>query len=432
MMASCNNSPTSGHKTPPWDARYCTRSDTDVSILSIWRTMTSAVAQTSMPKPRKKREAFGSLRKLPSGRQQASYTGPDGVRYSADKTFPTMTDARGWLSRMRTRIDEGSWTVADARGEKSRKDAKGVQLGDLMVQYIADRSIRKSPLTLRSRREYERKMKKELLPLMHMRIPMIVPEDINEWYFDIYDDGTWTKAARAYELVRATLNYAIRKKMITTNPCEIVGGSEKNTGIKVLPPSGPEEMDGLYASLPRVYHSAIDLATWATARWGELTELRRSDFVILRDKEGVVEDIIVKIHRGVITTVEDGYVVGKTKSEAGVRDIYLPPFIFNDVLEHLDERVGEADDALFYTAVGTETHLPRSTFNTHWDKARIAIGRPDLHFHALRHYGATKYGHTGATAKEIMGRAGHKTMAASMIYQHSGLRDRELAHKLER
>ena len=37
---------------------------------------------------RKGRRAFGATRRLPSGRWQASYLGPDGVRRIAPQTFP--------------------------------------------------------------------------------------------------------------------------------------------------------------------------------------------------------------------------------------------------------------------------------------------------------------------------------------------------------
>lgn len=36
-----------------------------------------------------KRRRFGSVRKLPSGRFQARYPGPDGLLRSAPETFPT-------------------------------------------------------------------------------------------------------------------------------------------------------------------------------------------------------------------------------------------------------------------------------------------------------------------------------------------------------
>jgi len=39
----------------------------------------------------KGRRPFGTIRKLPSGRYQARYWGPDGVRRAADDTFATKT-----------------------------------------------------------------------------------------------------------------------------------------------------------------------------------------------------------------------------------------------------------------------------------------------------------------------------------------------------
>ena len=51
---------------------------------------------------RQAKRQFGSIRKLPSGRFQARYTGPDGhaARPAADGqalTFQTRGDADGWL-----------------------------------------------------------------------------------------------------------------------------------------------------------------------------------------------------------------------------------------------------------------------------------------------------------------------------------------------
>ena len=74
-------------------------------------------------KKRKKREAFGAIRKL-GNRQQASYPGPDGVRYNAQHTFDNLTDARAWLTRVRASINEGTWTVGEAQGEISAERSK--------------------------------------------------------------------------------------------------------------------------------------------------------------------------------------------------------------------------------------------------------------------------------------------------------------------
>ena len=41
------------------------------------------------------KRGFGSIRKLPSGRYQARYTGPDGGEHKAPKTFAEKIDAEG-------------------------------------------------------------------------------------------------------------------------------------------------------------------------------------------------------------------------------------------------------------------------------------------------------------------------------------------------
>ena len=64
-----------------------------------------------------KRESWGSLRKLPSGRWQARYPGPDGEAYTArtedDKslTFLTKTDARRWVAAVHTKVSLGQDTA---------------------------------------------------------------------------------------------------------------------------------------------------------------------------------------------------------------------------------------------------------------------------------------------------------------------------------
>lgn len=47
---------------------------------------------------------FGWVRKLPSGRHQASYMSPDGVRVNAPTTFVKEEHADKWLAAQRTDI----------------------------------------------------------------------------------------------------------------------------------------------------------------------------------------------------------------------------------------------------------------------------------------------------------------------------------------
>ena len=56
---------------------------------------------------------FGALRKLPSGKWQASYVGPDGFRRVATNTFPTKGDAQAWLTLREAELLRGEWADPD-------------------------------------------------------------------------------------------------------------------------------------------------------------------------------------------------------------------------------------------------------------------------------------------------------------------------------
>jgi integrase len=65
-------------------------------------------------------------------------------------------------------------------------------------------------------------------------------------------------------------------------------------------------------------------------------------------------------------------------------------------------------------------------FRGPWEAARDSIGRPELHFHDLRHAGATWLAISGATTRELMARVGHASPAAALRYQHA-TEDRDTA-----
>ena len=88
---------------------------------------------TEQKRPTTKRETWGSLRKLPSGRWQARYPAPDGEIYTArtddDKplTFLTKTDARTWLAGAHTKIARGDWQPPSAVAARRRAEAAADQ-----------------------------------------------------------------------------------------------------------------------------------------------------------------------------------------------------------------------------------------------------------------------------------------------------------------
>lgn len=79
------------------------------------------------------RRGFGAIRQLPSKRYQASYLGPDSIRYTAPSTFAAKGDAEGWLSAEQRLIDLETWQPPEQR-EQQRAAAR-LTVGEWLQQF---------------------------------------------------------------------------------------------------------------------------------------------------------------------------------------------------------------------------------------------------------------------------------------------------------
>jgi integrase len=79
--------------------------------------------------------------------------------------------------------------------------------------------------------------------------------------------------------------------MLASNPCHVRGGGNARRKRKIVPATLPE-LETITANLPDCYRLMVLLASWCALRFGELTELRRSDIDLKNGK--------VMIKRGVV------------------------------------------------------------------------------------------------------------------------------------
>ena len=136
--------------------------------------------------------------------------------------------------------------------------------------------------------------------------------------------------------------------------------------------------------------------------------------------------------RRAVSFTPGGATVGPPKTDAGIRDVAIPPHLHDIVRDHLKDHVRPAQDSLLFRS-DSGGHLYESVVYKRWNAARKVAGRPDLRFHDLRHTGATLAAQAGATTAELQARLGHTTSDAAMIYQHAAKgRDRQLARELSR
>jgi integrase len=364
---------------------------------------------------RKQREAFGRVRKLPSGRYQAAYTGPDLALHKPASTFETLMDARAWVLDERRAIDAGIWTAPASRNRVVEPEQLPT-LANYAAAWLADR-----PLKPRTRYLYQGQLKHIIVPdLGHMMVTDITPLIVRQWHASL-DPTMPTRRAQAYALLRTILATAVTDGMIPANPCHIRGAGNSKRVHKIKPAS-IAELEATVANLPDRYGMLVMLAAWCALRFGELTELRRKDVDLKAGK--------LMIRRAVVV-VSGERIVGTPKSDAGVRDVSMPPHLLPALREHINTFAGWGNDGLLFPGAISGEHLGHGTFFKTWDAARKAAGRPDLRFHDLRHTGAVLAAQTGATLAELMNRLGHTTPSMAIRYQHAAEdRDAEIARRL--
>lgn len=365
---------------------------------------------------RKQRREFGSVREVRkgSGRWSARYTGTDSQRTSLG-TFPSEAEAWRAVRRRQYEIESGQGVPAlrkitlSAYIETEYKPRRKVTSS---TAELYDNSIRlhiigdpKSAVRLPSPR------------LGQMTLDTITPSVVEKWHAD-REQATGPRAcSQAYALLRTVLGMALRDRLVGYNPCQIRGAVKESAERPLIDQAQAET---LIAAMPQAHRTAVIVTLWAHLRVGELLGLRRGD---------------IDLHAGTITIERQvrrigGEAVETPTKTRKVRTIYLPDQALEALRFHLAATSpAMPSDRLFFHTNGeplADHHLRRS-----WLTARREVGLLHLHYHDLRHASLTWAAQQGATTKELMRRAGHSTVRASMIYQHAAdERDQELARRL--
>jgi integrase len=360
-----------------------------------------------------RRRSFANISRIASGRWQVRYTGPDGVRRYAPHTFARREDAETFVGVTRREIDRGRW-CGDAPTQ--------ITFGVYAQRWLAGRHVAGRPLKARTVEHYQTILTAHLLPAFgHRQLTSIKPKDVRDWY-DVTLTDRPTMRAHAYSLLRTIMAGAFNEELIDANPCRIVGAGRTKRVHKIRPAS-VAELGVLTAAMPEHLRLMVTLASWCALRFGEAVELRRGDIDL--------SDEVIRIRRGAVRT-RGSYSITTPKSDAGVRDVAIPPHIIPLIEDHLSTYVGAGRDALVFPTDGG-AHLQPATLYRHWYKARAAAGRPDLRWHDLRHSGAVLAAATGATLAELMSRLGHSSATAALRYQHAvASRDKEIAALLSK
>lgn len=399
------------------------------------------------------KRTFGSIRKLPSGRFQARYTGPSGETVAAPTTYSTRMDAEAWLVAERVHVEKPeTWQPPKVRLEAAQRAAAAAALPtfrDYAESWLhSRRNSRGEALRPLTRDKYSSSLRVHIYPTFgDLPLDKISRADVRTWHESL--EAGPTAKSHAYSTLRAILNTAVDDdELLSRNPAYIRGAVVRG-GKKRVKPATLDELTMMVEAMPERRRLLLLLATWCALRSGELRELRRSDVVIGKDDDDApfgwvnVSRAVVRAQTG---RGERGRrtaaVVGSPKTEAGVRSVSIPAFLLPAVREHLLQHAAPGEDGLLFPSDRDPSlNLAEATLNGRaavldengkirragfgWREARRRAGREDLDLHDLRHTGASMAGEEGASMAELMHRLGHSTPSMAMRYQHS-TRERDL------
>lgn len=374
-----------------------------------------------------RRRSTGHIRKLPSGKYQASYVGPDGHRHAAPVTFTAKMDAEGWLRDERRLIENDTWQPPTHRAASQRRLVDSPTLSEYARHWVATRRTDKGrPIRDSTAAGYLSILTHHVLPILgEVKLKDITAPMVRDWYRGL-DHKKPRMVSRAYGQLRAIMNPAVEEELVAASPVKIRGAGA-NVRRRKLEPATLGELTTIASAMPESMRLMIWLASWCALRYGEIAELRRSDLRISPSGNSAQ----LRVRRSV-AFLKGTKQVTDPKSEAGIRDVAIPPHLIPDVKQHMKHHAAQGAKGLMFPAEGGG-HLWPSVVHKHFRRARDAAERPDLRFHDLRHTGAVLAAQQGATIADLQARLGHSTASAALLYQHTAAgRDQLIAERLSR
>lgn len=352
------------------------------------------------------RASFGAIRKLPSGRFQARYTGPDGVEYTARTehgsalTFTGKGDANAYLAKVRTEISQGKWLSPATKAK-----ARPVTFDEYATTWLTERQ-----LADRTRIEYRRTYANRIKPTFGDR-PMseITRAEVRTWHAKQVAEGKPTATAHAFALLRTILGTAVDDELIPApNPARIRAATSVQRAKEPVPLTR-DEVRAIAAEIPARYRAAVLLGAYCSLRYGEIAGLQRQD---------VSEDgRTIQIRRAVVR-VEGKLLLKQPKTRAGIGDVAVPGSVAAALLEHLEAFTAQAPDSPVFPAASDGGLLSHDMFRKVFKRAAKAKGRPDATLHLLRHSGQTWSAEAGASLPVLMARARQVSPQAALRYLH--------------
>lgn len=290
----------------------------------------SEKAKEKMTNKRKRRESWGRLRKLPSGRYQASFV-LDGIPHNAPTTFQSVADAKAWLNFQHLEIERGTWKPKD----------EGNQLFENFSSKWLEskRGVRKTTFE-----RYEQNLRLHILPKWgKWRLNSIKHIDVQTWLTSLKPSLARSVASPMKQIFAD----AVRNDILVKSPC-------LHLKLPKCAPYEPNIIDveqfKALRSLCKGYELFIDFLFFMGVRLGEACALRPRHI----NGQGVTISESV-------TRAKGGFEFTPNKTNT-VRPLTMPLSLSKAIHNHITQNQLENDDLIFTSPEGKT--IEKSNFIT--------------------------------------------------------------------
>ncbi|MEF2977037.1 tyrosine-type recombinase/integrase [Subtercola sp. YIM 133946] len=226
--------------------------------------------------------------------------------------------------------------------------------------------------------------------------------EVQAWVSKLSGDRSATTVLRAYGILAAILDVAVKDRRVMSNPARGVNLPRKTPKPRVYLSHGQVQ---LVADQAGDQGDLVLFLAYTGLRWGEATALRVRSLDALRRRVSVTENAV---------QVGGPIVIGTPKNHSS-RSVPYPPFLSEALAARC---VGKSKDELLFSGPSGHIRLPDSRRG--WFASAVRAAQkvdPDLQrvtVHDLRHTAASLAISSGANVKAVQRMLGHASAAMTL------------------
>ena len=377
------------------------------------------------------RSQFGSVRKLPSGRFQATYKrtadGKTTTIYNPN-SFATKTEAQNWLALERHLIITGKWTQPGTPDPINTETPTFAQFAKRHIQLQTNskgQHLRASTVA-----KYETYLSKYLQKFAPLPITLITKAMVDEWWAKAISGGKITTASKAYKFLHSVFARAVADGWLKGNasPCQVKGAQNASSGKSGYTPS-LQEVQEVASKIKPEFRVLTLLSAFAALRFGEATALQRKHLE-LRQVDGS-DRYLVNIERAVVY-VNGKFILDNPKNLKGKAGVLISSSMTELITEYLESMENKDPEALVFPNP-KGGYLRNDIFAKALKAAVLKAGHKGKAItpHSLRRAGGTAYSNLGANLDEVKKYLRDSTTAAALRYVQATGRTASLAEGMK-